>query len=240
MQPRRRRRRRDTLGKDHVLAFTAVSAFLPERETKEAKDLAAALGAQCIVIRKDILANATVAANPPDRCYYCKAELFAQFISLAQDHGYQILLDGANADDVGDWRPGQRAARELGVRSPLMELGITKDDIRQLSRKLGLPTWKKPSYACLASRVPYGTMLTPEILTAIEAAEAFLYDLGFRQMRVRHHGDLARIEVGAEEISRLLDADLRQRLVSRLREIGYQYVTLDLQGYRTGSMNEVL
>ncbi|HEY3377016.1 MAG TPA: ATP-dependent sacrificial sulfur transferase LarE [Armatimonadota bacterium] len=230
----------DTLGAAQVLAITGVTELIPAREVQEAEELAQALGARTLFVREQALALAQVAANPADRCYHCKAFLFARFRALAEEAGFPVLLDGANADDVGDWRPGQQAARELGVRSPLQEAGMTKADVRALSRALGLPTWEKPSYACLASRVPYGTPLTREILAAIEAGEEYLRALGFVQLRVRHHGELARIELVAEEIPRLLDPALRTRVTARFRELGYRYVAVDLQGYRTGSMNEVL
>lgn len=230
----------DTLGRQNVLALTAVSDLIPAREIEEAEHLMQTLDAIGLVLHEDILTHARVAANPPDRCYHCKQAIFSTFSALAAEHGYPVLLDGANADDTGDWRPGQRAARELGVRSPLLETGMTKADIRQLSRHLDLPTWKKPSYACLASRIPYGTPLSKEILTRVEAAEVFLHDLGFVQMRVRHHDNLARIEVTADDMPRLLDENLRTRITEHLRQLGYQYITLDLLGYRTGSMNEVL
>ena len=230
----------DTLGREHVLAITGASELIPAREIAEAEALARAVDAEHILLRDNVLGDELIAANPSNRCFFCKAKIFTKFASVAAEKGFTVLVDGANADDTGDWRPGQQAARNLGVRSPLLETGMTKADIRELSRELGVPTWQKPSYACLASRVPYGTKLTCEILGSIEAAEDFFHDLGFLQMRLRHHGELARIEVTEAEIPRLLEPDLRARVVAKLRELGYQYVTLDLQGYRTGSMNEVL
>ena len=230
----------DTLGADHVLAVIGDSASYPSREFTEAKQLAEAMGARYQVVESDELNDARYAANPSNRCYYCKTDLFSRLVSLARAQGLAVVLDGNNADDRGDWRPGQQAGRELGVRSPLLEVGMTKAEIRTHSHELGLPTWDKPSYACLASRIPYGTKITRDNLGKIEAAEDFLRDLDFSQVRVRHHDEVARIEVPPAEIARLLDPALRARIVTRLRELGYRYITVDLQGYRTGSMNEGL
>ena len=230
----------DTLGRDAVLAVIGESDSYPAREMAEACRLAEEMGARYVIINSEEMTDARFVENPSDRCYYCKSDLFGRLVALAQRDGYAAVLDGNNADDRGDWRPGQRAGRELGVRSLLMEAELTKAEIRELSRRLELPTWDKPSFACLASRLPYGTRITREALATVEAAEDFLRDLGFAQVRVRHHGDVARIEVPAAEISLLLEASLRARVATRLRELGYHYVTLDLEGYRTGSMNEVL
>ncbi len=230
----------DTLGPAHVLAVIADSASFPSRELAEARGLAEAMGAVYRVVESHEMQDARYVENPRNRCYYCKFDLFARLVDIARAEDYAAVLDGNNADDLGDWRPGQQASRELGVRSPLLEIGMTKAEIRELSRTLGLPTWDKPSFACLASRIPYGTPITRDALSSIEAAEAFLQDAGFRQCRVRHHGELARIEVAPEEIDRLLDSALRARVTVRLRELGYHFVTLDLLGYRTGSMNETL
>lgn len=230
----------DTLGADQVLALTGISELIPAREATEAQQLADAMGARCQRVEFTVLADECIVANPSDRCYYCKQVIFGRFVEIATQQGFPTLLDGANVDDVGDWRPGQQAAKALGVRSPLMDVGLRKADIRILSRKLELPTWEKPSYACLASRIPYGTPLSRDLLARIEAAEDFLYDQGLHQLRLRHHGNLARIEVPEEDLPRFLDPDLRTRILTRLRALGYQYITLDLQGYRTGSMNEVL
>ncbi len=230
----------DTLGGENVLALIGDSDSYPTRELQEAKALAEEMGAPYRVIQSKELDDERYAANPSNRCYYCKSDLFTRCVAIGREHGFSTVLDGNNADDVGDWRPGQKAARELGVRSPLMEIGMSKAEVRELSRALGLRTWDKPAFACLASRIPYGTAITREKLSAVEEAENFLRDLGFAQVRVRHHGEVARIEVAPALIEQLLDHTLRERINSRLRELGFRYVTLDLQGYRMGSMNEVL
>jgi uncharacterized protein len=177
-------------------------------------------------------------ANPVNRCYYCKSELYDVLSRLAADRGIGVIVDGSNADDRSDYRPGRQAAREYGVRSPLDEADLTKADIRELSRCAGLPTWDEPASACLSSRIPYHSEVTTEKLRMIERAEATLRDLGFRVCRVRHHDTLARIELGTNELHRALDPDVRERIVGELRAIGYQHVTIDLQGYRMGSLNE--
>jgi len=230
----------ETLGREAVLAVIGESDSYPAREMEEATRLAEEMGADYRIIQSEEMTDARFVANPSDRCYYCKSDLFGRLAEIARHEGYAAVLDGNNADDAGDWRPGRRAGRELGVRSPLLETGMTKAEVRELSRAFGLPTWNKPSFACLASRIPYGTAITRDALAVIEAAEDFLRDLGFAQVRVRHHDNVARIEVPPVEIDRLLDPTLRARVVTRLRELGYHYVTLDLEGYRTGSMNEVL
>jgi uncharacterized protein len=230
----------DTLGTDAVLAVIGDSESYPSREFAEAKRLAEEMGARFTVVQSEELSDPRYAANPSNRCYFCKSDLFGRLTAIAQAEGFHVVLDGNNADDLGDWRPGQQAARELGVRSPLMEVGMTKAEVREVSRAFGLSTWDKPSFACLSSRIPYGTPITKDSLSTIEQAEDFLRDLGFPQVRVRHHTDLARIEVAAADIPRLLDPALRARITARLRELGYRYVTVDLLGYRTGSMNEVL
>jgi len=178
--------------------------------------------------------------NTPDRCYYCKDELFGRLRSLAEELRLAYVLDGSNRDDEGDHRPGRRAAARHGVRSPLLEAGLGKDDIRALSRERGLPTWDKPSMACLASRLPYGTPVTEETLKRVEAAEAFLRSLGIRELRVRHHGDVARIEVDGAGREALAREENRRAVVERLRSLGYLYVTLDLEGFRSGSLNDGL
>ena len=229
----------DVLG-DRVLAVTAASPTYPARERERAAALAAEIGVRQVLIDTDELAIAGFAENPPERCYFCKGELFGELIEIARREGLAHVADGANADDVGDWRPGMQAARELGVVSPLLETGLTKDDVRALSKQLGLPTWDLPSFACLASRIPYGDEITEAKLRMIDAAEAYLRGLGFRQVRVRHHGETARIEVEPDEIERLASRAVRDQVVEKLTEIGYRYVALDCRGYRTGSLNEVL
>jgi len=230
----------ETLGREQVLAVIGASASFPAREMTEACTRSEQMGAAYRIIHSEELQDPRYVENPSDRCYYCKSDLFSRLIAIAQAEGYAAVLDGNNADDVGDWRPGQRAGRELGVRSPLQEIGMTKAEIRTLSREFGLPTWDKPSYACLASRIPYGTPITPETLSTVEQAEELLRELGFTQVRARHHGELVRLELLPAEIIRILDETHRPVVITRLKDLGYRYVTLDLQGYRTGSMNEVL
>ncbi len=225
---------------DRVLAVTASSPSFPERELQEAVDLAKKIGVRHRVIRSHGLANPKYAANAPDRCYHCKLELFDLLRKIASEQRLRHVLDGSNADDTGDYRPGRKATEELAVRSPLMELGFSKDDIRAESRKLGLPTADKPSFACLASRFPYGTRITEESLRAVERAENGLRDLGFHQVRVRAHGDVARIELLPAEIARAASDEFRGRIADLIRACGYRYVAIDLRGYRTGSMNEAL
>jgi len=230
---------RDVLG-PKVLAVTASSETYPSAELKTAEELADAMGIEHVVISTSELTIPGFRLNPPDRCYHCKRELFAKVRQVAEQHGIAQVADGSNADDVNDYRPGARASEELGVLAPLRDAGLTKGDIRALSRELGLPTWNKPAYACLASRFPYGDEITPEALTMVERAEGVLHELGFGQCRVRHHGHMARIEVEPQLVQRLASSECAGAVVQRLKALGYRYVTLDLQGYRTGSMNEGL
>jgi uncharacterized protein len=230
----------DTLGNGKVLAVTATSETYPSQEVTAAVRTAELLGARHRLIETAELDVPGFAANPPDRCYHCKRELFSRLMEIAAVEGLPHVIDGANYDDLSDHRPGRRAARELGVRSPLQEAGLTKSEIRTLSRELGLPTWDKPSFACLASRFPYGTRITKDDLVRIDRAESFLRRLGIGQLRVRHHGPIARIEVEPGDIPRLVADETRERIVAHFRELGYTYVTVDLAGYRMGSMNEVL
>lgn len=229
----------DVLG-ERVIAVTAKSSTYPEREFKEAEAFARRLGVKHIVIFSEELEIEGFADNPADRCYFCKHELFGKVVDIAKQYGMAFVADGSNVDDVGDYRPGMRAVKELSVISPLKAAGLTKQDIRDLSKELGLPTWDKQAFACLASRFPYGQKITREKLAMIDQAEQFLIDLGFRQVRVRHHGDLARIEVGAQEIGRFFLEDLMPQVYDKLKKIGFTYVSLDMKGYRTGSMNETL
>lgn len=229
----------DVLG-DRVIAVTARSSTYPEREFKEASDYIKKLGVMHIVIKSDEMEIEGFSQNPVNRCYYCKKELFSKVKEIALQHGVKYVADGSNVDDMGDYRPGMLALKELEVLSPLREAGLTKEDIRKLSRQMGLPTWNKQTFACLASRFPYGQEITHEKLQMIDKAEQYLLDIGFRQVRVRHHGEVARIEVSHEERSRFFDADLLDKVHTKLKEVGFRYVTLDLQGYRTGSMNEGL
>ncbi len=227
----------DVLGED-VLGVIADSPSLPREELQAALEIARHIGARIRIIETEELDNPAYAANPTNRCYFCKATLHDALWAIARAEGYRYILDGTNADDVGDYRPGQQAARERGVRSPLLEAGLTKADVRALARYLGLPNWNKPAMACLSSRVPYGTPITRQVLRQIETAEAALHRLGFTQCRVRHHGTVARIEVPLADFPRLLA--VRERVIQAVRAAGYTYVTLDLAGFRSGSGNEVL
>nr|WP_066351657.1 ATP-dependent sacrificial sulfur transferase LarE [Fervidicola ferrireducens] len=230
----------DVLGKENVLAVTARSSTYPARELKEAEELAQSFGANHEIIVSEELEVPGFSENPPERCYYCKKELFGKLVKMARERGFNFVVDGSNADDNGDFRPGMKAKDELGVISPLKEVGLTKAEIRALSQKMGLPTWNKPSFACLASRFPYGERITEEKLNRVEKAEDLLSELGFIQYRVRSHGDLARIEVSPEEIERFFERSLREKVVAEFKKLGFVYVSLDLIGYRTGSMNEGL
>lgn len=229
----------DLLG-SNTLAVIAVSETYPSREIDEARAMAEALGVRYEVISTRELLDDNFASNPPNRCYFCKTELFSKLRQMADERGLRHVLDGSNFDDLGDHRPGRQAAKEIGVRSPLMEAGLTKDDIRMISKDLGLPTWNKPSFACLSSRFPYGDRITLDKLAQVDQAEQFLQSLGFVQVRVRHHGSIARIEVPREDLPRLLDDEVTLQVANRLKEIGFTYVTVDLQGYRSGSMNDAL
>ena len=219
-------------------AATAVCAMYPKAETNFAAQLARDLGVQHFAVELDVLSNDAIKANPPNRCYICKRLIFGQFQQLAREHSLGVLVDGSNVDDAADFRPGARAVKELDVRSPLLEAGLGKAEIRQLSRHRGLPNWDKPAAACLASRLPYGEHLTAEKLTQIGEAEEYLRGMGFRQVRLRHHGPIARIEVPADDLARL--AAKGPEVAQTLRDLGFAYITLDLSGYRTGSMNEAL
>jgi pyridinium-3,5-biscarboxylic acid mononucleotide sulfurtransferase len=223
-----------------ALCVTADSPSYPDRHRQIALSLARQFGFQHKVIHTAELERAEYRANPANRCYYCKQELYSHLSALARDRGIPVIADGSNADDRGDYRPGRQAARELGVRSPLDEAGLTKDEIRELSRRAGLPTWNEPASACLSSRIPYFSEVTDEKLRMIEQAEAALRDFGFRICRVRHHDALARIELGQDEIARALAPEMADAIDRALRAIGYQYVTIDVRGYRLGSLNEAL
>jgi len=223
-----------------VLAVIASSETYPGREIRQAREIAKAMGVRHKVIHTCEIENPEFVKNPPSRCYHCKMELFSALKAIAAGEGIPFVLDGQNVDDTGDFRPGAKAGRELGVRSPLKEAGLTKDDIREISRAYGLPTWNKPSLACLASRFPYDTAIDVKSLKQVGVAEDFLRDLGVGQLRVRHHGPIARIEIGPEAFARLLETGVREKVVAKLKKLGYLYVTLDLAGYRTGSMNEAL
>jgi len=229
------------LGSERVLALTVESELTPAVERERAVETAQRLGVTHRIVTFDLLPNPDIAANRPDRCYHCKRALFTRLQEVVQAEGLNVLVHGANLDDMDDYRPGMRAAEEMGVHAPLAEAGFTKADVRALSRQMGLPAWDLPSMACLASRVPYGTPLTAEALTRVEAAESALRGrFALRQLRVRDHFPLARLEVDEGEIARLTQPEARDEIVSRLWALGYRYVTLDLRGFRSGSMNEVL
>jgi uncharacterized protein len=224
--------------RDRVLAVTATSPTYPKSERDEAEAIAREWGVPHRFIESNELGIPGFSSNPPDRCYHCKKELFGLLAGIARKERFAAVCDGTNADDLRDIRPGRRAAKELGVRSPLLENGITKEEIRALSRCLGLPTAEKGSFACLSSRFPYGTEITEESLRRVESCEEILRGFGFRQFRVRVHDAVARIEVGQEEISRLFDAEVADAVHEGFRRNGFLYVSVDLKGYRTGSMNE--
>jgi pyridinium-3,5-biscarboxylic acid mononucleotide sulfurtransferase len=230
---------RDAVG-DHAVLVTADSETYPASELDETRRLADLLGMRHLIVQTRELDNPKYALNSPNRCYFCKEELFAKLGPIARQHGDAVMVYGANMDDLGDHRPGMEAAKAAGVRAPLIEAEVWKEEIRTLSRELGLPTWDKPSFACLSSRFQYGEAITPEKLRRIDAAEAFVRSLGFRQFRVRHHDRLARLELPPEEMGRLFEDGRHEAVVKRFRELGYLYVTLDLQGFRSGSANEIL
>jgi uncharacterized protein len=230
----------DTLGAGRVLALTATSPTYPAYEFTQSQQLAAQIGVKQLAFESNELEIPGFADNPPRRCYHCKHELFSLFLRQAAKLGYRTVLDGSNLDDLGDYRPGRDAVTELKIGSPLLEAQLGKAEIRQLSKQLGLSTWNKQPFACLSSRFPYGTQITAERLQQIDRCESWLREQGFGNYRVRFHEQIARIEVAADEIGRLLDNDLRQQLVAEFKAAGFTYVTLDLQGYRTGSMNETL
>jgi len=221
-----------------LIAVTAVSDTFPQGELEAAQAFVRSLGVIHRIIRTQELDNEQFVQNSPERCFHCKTVLFEKLAAIAATEGIPFILDGSNSDDLNDLRPGRRATEAYSVRSPLVEAGISKADVRRLASLLNLPQWDKPSLACLSSRIPYGTRITKEILNRIQQAENCLHGFGFRQVRVRHHGDTARIELNKNDFSRLLAAEVADRVVAQLKELGYTYVSLDLAGYRTGSMNE--
>ena len=229
----------EVLGKNSLAVF-AASPVAPPMEKEEAETLARQVGLRFRIIESNEMNNADFVSNPPERCYYCKRELFSELKPIALAEGLKWVADGTNADDLSDFRPGRKASAEAGIRSPLLEAGLTKAEIRQLSRAKGLPTWDRPASPCLASRIPYGIPVTAETLNKIARGEQYLHSLGFRQLRLRHHGDIARIEVDTGDIAKVINADIRREIVEHLKALGYKYVALDLTGYRTGSLNEVL
>lgn len=230
----------DILGKKNVLAVTAVSDIYPKRETDYAIEIAKALGLPHQLVHTNELKREQFADNDALRCYHCKQELFGHLCQLAQSQGLGYVIDGQNADDAKDFRPGAKSARELGIRSPLQEAGLSKEEIRAISFEMNLPSWDKPSHPCLSTRIPYGTTITSGALQRIENAENFLFSLGVGQLRIRAHQDIARIEVLAEDFSLLLDPEVNQRVTAHLKGLGFRYITLDMEGYRQGAMNEAL
>jgi uncharacterized protein len=226
---------------DRAVAVIALSESYPRREMRDALTLAEQIGVPVVTVEAREIEDERYASNPSNRCYYCKAELFKHLSAVAREREIPWIAYGANHDDLGDHRPGHVAAAEFGVRAPLLEVGLTKPEIRHISRRLGLSTWNKPAMACLSSRLPYGTRVTPDLLRRLDYAEDFLrHDLGFRQIRVRHHDTIARIEADPSEIARLLDPELRRAISERLKSLGYTYVAIELEGYRTGSLNASL
>ncbi|HJR58006.1 MAG TPA: ATP-dependent sacrificial sulfur transferase LarE [Vicinamibacterales bacterium] len=223
-----------------ALCVTADSPSYPERHRQMAMRLAREFGFQHEIIRTDEMSRPEYRANPANRCYFCKQELYTHLSAIASDRGVRAIADGSNADDRGDYRPGRQAAREFGVLSPLDAADLTKDEIRQLSHRAGLPTWDEPASACLSSRIPYFAEVTDEKLRMIESAESVLRDLGFRICRVRHHDTIARLELGRDEIARALEPDVAETIDRELRALGYEHVTIDLRGYRLGSLNDAL
>ena len=223
---------------ERAVAVIARSPSLPRRELRLAEETARQIGIRLIAVDTFELDNPDYAANRGDRCYFCKDELFTALERVAAETGIRWIAYGENLDDLGDHRPGRRAAAEHGVRAPLREAGLTKADVRELARRLGVPVWDKPAFACLSSRFPVGTRITAELLRQVEEAEDVLWELGFRQFRVRHHGEIARIEVPKEDFARLLD--VAGEVARRLKECGYRFVTMDLEGYRSGSLNPVV
>lgn len=227
----------DTLG-EKAIAVTAVSASLAAADQAEAEDIAGKIGIKHILLETEEIANPEYLANTPHRCFFCKTETYNKLVEYAQTNNFTAIVDGTNADDIGDHRPGRQAAKEHGVRSPLLEAGFNKADVRSLAKELGLPNWDKPSAACLSSRIPYGTKITVAILSQITRAEAMLRELGIRQLRVRHHDQIARIEIETDDFAKLLAH--RAEVVTALKALGYTYVTLDLAGFKSGSLNETI
>ncbi len=225
---------------EKVIAVTGEDASVPEREVKEASRFCSDRGIRHIICRVDPLSEEGYRHNSPDRCYFCKHGIFTEVKRIADENGISYMAEGSNMDDIGDYRPGLKAAAELSVKSPLREAGLTKEEIRQISKAMGLPTWSKPAYACLASRFVYGEEITEEKLHMIDQAEQFLIEHGFYEERVRLHGKMARIEVPAKDISRLASDGIREEVYEKFKELGFMYVTLDMKGYRLGSMNDTL
>lgn len=222
------------------LAVTGVSETMPKADRLFSKKMAEELGIDHAIIETEELRNEAFASNPPDRCFFCKMELFTKIKIIADKGSFNFILDGSNLDDMDDWRPGRKAALKYGVRSPLLEAGLRKSDIRALSRELGLPSWDRPASPCLASRFPYGEKITLIALKQVEDSESFLTALGFKEFRVRHHRDTARIELKEEDFEKMLDPDLRRKITEKIKSTGFKFVSIDLEGFRSGRMNEGL
>jgi uncharacterized protein len=227
----------DVLG-ENAIAVTARSSTFPERELNEASRFCAEQGIRHLIIDCDELDDPEFCQNPVNRCYLCKKQLFNKLKTVAEELGIRHLAEGSNLDDLQDYRPGRQALTEFGIHSPLLQAGLSKEEIRELSKAMGLPTWDKPSFACLSSRIPYGEEITKDKLKMIELAEQHLLDLGFKQVRVRHHGDIARIEVSPQDRPKILQAQIAEDIYEAFGKIGFNYTALDLKGYRSGSMNE--
>ncbi len=227
-------------GLEEILAVTTSSESLPQEELSFASEMASALNVKHRIIVTEELKDENYSSNPPDRCYYCKKELFSKLKDIAIKENFPFILDGTNADDIQDWRPGRRAAMETGVHSPLLNVGLCKKEVRDISRSLELPTWNKPATPCLSSRFQYGQKITAEALERVGRAENFIKRFGLKELRVRDHSEMARIEVIPEEFSLLMDETVRSDIVTFLKSLGYKYITLDLQGFRSGSLNELL
>ena len=225
---------------EKALAVTAIAPMVPDQEFDDARNFCKHYGIHQVFCKPEVMELEEVRHNAPDRCYVCKKGIFAELFSLARNHSINLIADGSNLDDLGDYRPGRKALKELGVKSPFQEAGFTKADIRTLSQQLGLPTWNKQSNACLATRFPYGTELTEEKLTLVDRAETILTNLGFSQLRVRVHGDVARIEVSTDQFNRVVQNPVREVIVKELKALGFVYVALDLAGYSSGSMNATI
>lgn len=228
---------KDILGKN-AIAITAKSAAFPERELQEAIEFCQQEEIRHLIIESEELDDPEFGKNPLNRCYLCKKQLFTKILRIAAEFGVEYVVEGSNMDDLYDYRPGRQALEELGIRSPLLQAELTKEDIRHLSKEQGLSTWDKPSFACLSSRIPYGEEINAMKLKMIDAAEQYLHTLGFRQVRVRHHGDIARIEVSSRDNPRIIEPDLAQKIYKKFADIGFAYTALDIKGYRSGSMNE--
>src|SRR4030042_3573444 len=226
--------------KDKVMAVTAKSPTFTQTELKDSKALAQELKVKQVIIETGELNNKSFTANDKERCYYCKNELLGLISEYAKKNNFNYIFDGSNYEDANDWRPGTKAVKKWGVISPLKEAGLTKEEIRTASKGLGLSTWDKPAAACLASRIPYGTKITEDLLQKISSAESVLKKLGFRQVRVRHHGNIARIELPTHDIHKILNSKIKNTVIKSLKELGYFYITLDIEGYTTGSMNKTL